>query len=42
LRRVERASADHDRAPRPSLAHLAGDGIPDAGATLPVEHQLLG
>src|SRR6516162_5098010 len=42
LRRVERAGADHDRAPRPSLAHLAGDGIADAGTTLTVEHQPLG
>src|SRR5207302_6570482 len=36
LRRVERAGADHDRAPRPSLAHLATHGIADAGAALPL------
>src|ERR1700736_4486390 len=42
LRRVERTGTDHDLTRRPSFTHLAGDGIADAGAALPVEHQPFG
>ena len=42
LRRIDCSRADHDFPRRVGLAQIAPHGIPDTGATLPVEHQTLG
>jgi hypothetical protein len=36
------AGAEDDLAPRPGIAHIAGDGVADAGAALATEHKSLG